>query len=549
MAIFWKPSHEELSDEYMERLETASFHGIRDRALVSSLMYCVLFLVILFATPIRKHHAEGVYAFGTLLLVVTLLRIFLLTSWSYFVPVRRRLWEKLFAAGFYIAALCWGLFACYSIAFYELGWTTFFIILVTLGISAAKVSLLAPRFNLLKWYLLLIFVPSVLANSFLVGGLRGTALSLFFGGFFVLLLAQGRLQFLDHWKTVRSSARLQAMIDAMPGTLSWISSDLKYLGVNQRLAKLWSMRNEDFVGKKIGFADPHTEMAEFSRILFSGKSDRLASELHLSIAGSPRSYYAVGQKYNDDTEAVILGLDTTDYKESLLNLEFQKAQSRNSAKLATLGEITGNLANEIDSPLQSMSTQLQKLKSKQNIEEIGIIESELSRIRSLSSLLHRFSSSGPDEKTLLVKVETLFSEALALCSERFKRKGIQIRVGKYTPALSARCKETQILEVLLNLLNNSFDAVQDLDSPWVQLDAREISGHVEISVTDRGNGIPENIHDRLFEPLFTTKSASKSTGVGLSNSREIVATQGGTVYLDTDSKHTRFVVTLPKSAL
>ena len=101
--------------------------------------------------------------------------------------------------------------------------------------------------------------------------------------------------------------------------------------------------------------------------------------------------------------------------------------------------------------------------------------------------------------------------------------------------------------MLLNLLNNAVDAVQPLPEKWVELKVKNVGKDVEISVTDSGRGIPEKIRDKLGQPLFTTKVVGQGTGLGLSISRGIVEANGGSLNLDPDCEHTRFVVVLPKA--
>lgn len=106
-----------------------------------------------------------------------------------------------------------------------------------------------------------------------------------------------------------------------------------------------------------------------------------------------------------------------------------------------------------------------------------------------------------------------------------------------------------MLEVLLNLLNNAFDAVQAMQpSAWVRIEVQDAGDTVVIAVTDSGSGIPPEISAKMFDPLFTTKPAGKSTGVGLKVSREIVERHGGTLALDASSRNTRFVLRVPATA-
>ena len=74
----------------------------------------------------------------------------------------------------------------------------------------------------------------------------------------------------------------------------------------------------------------------------------------------------------------------------------------------------------------------------------------------------------------------------------------------------------------------------------------DIDNHITISVTDSGQGIKDENKDKIFTPMFTTKDIGKGTGLGLSISSEIAMHHGGSLSLDTESKHTRFILALPK---
>jgi two-component system sensor histidine kinase HupT/HoxJ len=100
--------------------------------------------------------------------------------------------------------------------------------------------------------------------------------------------------------------------------------------------------------------------------------------------------------------------------------------------------------------------------------------------------------------------------------------------------------------VLLNLFNNAYDAVASHSERWVRLEARADGPEVEISVTDSGDGIPEAVRAKMFQPFFTTKAVGQGTGIGLSISCGIVAGHRGTLEVDTHSAHTRFVLRLPR---
>ena len=109
--------------------------------------------------------------------------------------------------------------------------------------------------------------------------------------------------------------------------------------------------------------------------------------------------------------------------------------------------------------------------------------------------------------------------------------------------------------VLLNLVNNAFYAVNDKNSssggagsykPEVSIKTKQVDDKVEIKITDNGNGIPQNIADKIFQPFFTTKPTGQGTGLGLSLAYDIVKAHGGEINVKTEQgEGTTFTVILP----
>lgn len=90
------------------------------------------------------------------------------------------------------------------------------------------------------------------------------------------------------------------------------------------------------------------------------------------------------------------------------------------------------------------------------------------------------------------------------------------------PDLKIECQPTQISQVIINLLNNAFDAVSMLPEKWVHVDVIPHGNErLKIIVTDSGQGIPDAISEKMMEPFFTTKPVGKGTGLGLSISQGI----------------------------
>lgn len=118
----------------------------------------------------------------------------------------------------------------------------------------------------------------------------------------------------------RASSQLQAVLDAVPGLVSWVSSDLYYLGVNQQLATAYHQSPESFIGQPVGFERSNPEFAQFIQSFFDSSQSQASQELTVSIKGEVRNYWIVAQKYDSDRAAVSIGLDITERKQTLEEL-------------------------------------------------------------------------------------------------------------------------------------------------------------------------------------------------------------------------------------
>jgi len=109
--------------------------------------------------------------------------------------------------------------------------------------------------------------------------------------------------------------------------------------------------------------------------------------------------------------------------------------------------------------------------------------------------------------------------------------------------------------VLLNLFNNAFYAVTekvkqqgDDHKPAISVCTKQIDGKVEIHVKDNGNGIPQKVIDKIFQPFFTTKPTGQGTGLGLSLSYDIIKAHGGEIKVNSkEGEGNEFIIQLPSA--
>jgi C4-dicarboxylate-specific signal transduction histidine kinase len=245
-----------------------------------------------------------------------------------------------------------------------------------------------------------------------------------------------------------------------------------------------------------------------------------------------------------------LELDT-----SLQQLHETQSLLLQASKMSALGEMAGGIAHEINTPLGTIGLMVSQLKGliEQGCldqDEIGgllnIIDSTTHRIATIVSGLRSFSRQDSSDPFQNVSVKQVLDDTLILCLERMKNHGVDIQINSIPANLCIDCRATQISQVLLNLLNNAFDAVENLPEKWIKIEIADRSEQIEIAVSDSGPGIRPQIAEKIFQPFFTTKEIGKGTGLGLSISQGILKGHKGKLTVG-GGKNTQFIIQLPKS--
>jgi PAS domain S-box-containing protein len=237
--------------------------------------------------------------------------------------------------------------------------------------------------------------------------------------------------------------------------------------------------------------------------------------------------------------------------------EGKRAENKlmHSAQMATLGEMAGGVAHEVNNPLAIIvgkSNQLRRRMEQGNFETSKIIEGLITientseRIAKIVKGLRTFSRSAESDPMVPVQARKIVESTIELCSQRFKSHSVALNVLIETDC-NVQCREVQISQILMNLVNNSFDAIEMNEEKWVEVKVFEKNKTVHFVVTDSGLGIPKQVVDKMMQPFFTTKEVGKGTGLGLSISKSIAEEHHGSLSYDFSSKNTRFILVLPES--
>ncbi len=233
-------------------------------------------------------------------------------------------------------------------------------------------------------------------------------------------------------------------------------------------------------------------------------------------------------------------------------LEEQRARAFSSAKFAALGEMASGITHEINNPLTAINLHSQTLKiliengadKEEALKKLELVSKTVHRIARIVESMSSISREGSYDSMKNESLHRIVEDTITLCTERFKKHDVKLTID-VPKNIFIDCRSIQISQLLLNLLNNAFDAIESLPERWIKVQAIETDSFVKIIVTDSGEGIPENLSQKIFDPFFTTKPAGKGTGLGLSLSTKIAQDHGGKLFLDRSHSNTTFVIELP----
>ena len=266
---------------------------------------------------------------------------------------------------------------------------------------------------------------------------------------------------------------------------------------------------------------------------------------------------------------------------ALDKLQATQKQLIHSAKMASLGEVTAGIAHELQNPLNFVNNfsevsiellgelkegTLLKLSASEKAEANEIVNDLVNNLKKISDhgkradsivkgmLQHSRGSTG---KKVPTDINALADECLRLSYHGFRAKDKEFEVN----LTSSFDKSIGIMEVipqdiasvLLNLFNNAFYEVNikkkqgnNAFEPHVSVTTKRVGNKVKLTIKDNGNGIPQKVVDKIFQPFFTTKPSGQGTGLGLSLSYDVIKAHGGELNAETqEGEGSEFSFVLP----
>jgi PAS domain S-box-containing protein len=319
---------------------------------------------------------------------------------------------------------------------------------------------------------------------------------------------------------------------------------------NNRCFANGDLRESDLIGRPLVDLVPTSRrhvMADALRSTLDGRQiDNL--ELPVMFGTATLGQFSVNlspmrDEQGNVTSIVVVMTDITD-------AAILQAKLVHTEKMAAVGQLVSGVAHEVNNPLTAILGFADLLLEQPDVPEsarkdLNVILQEAQRTKQIVQNLLSFARQMPPQRGY-IQVNAILQRTLSLRSYDLANHGVQVQmtVDPDMPELIGDAQ--QIQQVFLNILNNAYDAICEVERPGrIEIRTAHTSDAAEISFRDNGPGIG-NV-DRIFDPFFTTKEVGKGTGLGLSICYGIVNERGGEIVCSNNSgaEGATFVVRLP----
>ena len=397
------------------------------------------------------------------------------------------------------------------------------------------------------------------------------------GWFFItissfLLFLLSKKYFLDiqeeKIKLLETNEVLEKIIENAPIMIFWKDTKGVYRGCNTELLELMGVsKKDDLIGKTDLDLNIHEKQNFVNDDIKIMKTKKPKLNYLETITTKDKIKYLNTSKVPlFDKNNVVIGVlgVVQDITEKLNNENQIKSQEElliQQSKLAAMGEMIANIAHQWRQPLSVISTLSTgiKLQKELNVSNDDYEKESLDMINEnvqyLSKTIDDFKNFfRKDNIKTKVNTKVLLNKTLKLTDSRLKAKNILII--EEIELIEFLSYESEVIQVLINLINNSIDAFEDqiIKDKYIFIEVKVIDENIEIILKDNAGGIPINIINRIFEPYFTTKGEKQGTGIGLYMCNEIITKHlNGKIssynetftYLDTICTGAVFKIVLP----
>lgn len=311
-----------------------------------------------------------------------------------------------------------------------------------------------------------------------------------------------------------------------------VDAEMRITSWNAKMEEMSGVPAAQALGRDLLMLFPQLEeegvAQRIRQVLARGKAERLRLA-HRDFRGEMRFQkrrIAPLKDAETTTGAVIIVEDVTEFRRLL-------DQTIESEKLAELGRLSAGIAHEINNPLSVISYAAQLLMREEPLapsqqELLERIDSETDRLKALTGGLLSFSRSREMVRRF-TDLNDVVQDVLRLVKFELTRHQIEARLD-LTPLPLVQVDPNKLKQVIINLIMNAVQAMKG--GGVIRVETELAGGRVRLQIADSGPGIPAHLHDKVFEPFFTTRAEGEGTGLGLYICRMIIGDHGGELLLD-----------------
>ena len=362
----------------------------------------------------------------------------------------------------------------------------------------------------------------------------------------------------------RRDARIRRLVDAnVMGVFVW-RRDRRIAEANDAFLRMVGYDREDVVAGRLRWTDltaPEWREADERALAEHLRTGRVqAYETECLGKDGSRVPVLIGTARLDepDLEGVAFTLDLTRQKAAEAGLQEARAALTHVARIATVGEVTGSVAHEVNQPLAAIANNAgaclnlldgDRLDRDELRDALRDIVNDAGRASAIIDGIRQLARRSRPQRAP-VPLAAVIDDVMALAVRESRDRGVAIRTEVSPDVPVVLGDRVQLQQVLLNLVVNGMDAMSDVPQPQRQLvirarrDRHAGGPAVRISVVDEGVGLRGSDAERLFHTFYTTKP--QGMGLGLAISRSIVESHGGRLWAEAnDGPGATFSFALP----
>ena len=355
----------------------------------------------------------------------------------------------------------------------------------------------------------------------------------------------------------KKKSQLAKFIDSSPTSILVLDYTGNIIQTNKAAIEFFGINNLE---GNILLDNSIAKNSEFNQIFSTLKErpDKFEAEINFKSEDRWKHTTWIFTQDKKENYIFIQCIDNTEKVEAQAEIEAERSKSIHNQKLAAIGEVASSIAHEVNNPMGIISLsvailehelgfiELQNKKKRDRISKtIKNIENSVARTSKIVSNLLDFSREGSKDKLERKNLNTILTKTLIFIEEKMKKNKVELDIEKLSPSIEVLVKETQFSQVLVNLINNSIDALTTSQVKKIEIYTEVKKDKCIIHFKDTGSGIPKEIQSKIFSPFYTTKEKGKGTGLGLSISRQLLVEMSGDLHFISEESGAHFIVSIP----